>query len=160
MKRRKIKMGRYHSELMMILFPNQKPIGIDLGNIEIKENKNQFHKFVLKPDDKLAEFFLFYDAQLMTYFIVNQVEMPKFKKKRSISTQQVKKIAYFETQDDESLINELATIIKDDSFLPWIPSSVDSTKGYINERLTCSEVQKTSFNESKTEESRGVNACQ
>ncbi len=111
-------MGRYHSELMKVLFPNHKAIGIDLGNVEIKECKNNSHKFTLKADDKYAQFFLFYDWMLDMYFICNKVELPTIRVKRAISTNQVQKWAYFQTNDVDELLNEIKTILKDQNFLP------------------------------------------
>jgi hypothetical protein len=103
---------------MLTLFPNQQPIGIDLGNVEIKECRNSVHKFTLKATDGKAQFILFYDWLIDTYFICNQKEMPVIRCKRAISTNQVKKWAYFESKELDALFEELKTIIKNPKYIP------------------------------------------
>lgn len=111
-------MGRYHSSFMQIIFPSQKAEGIDLGNIEIKECCNKRHKFLLRPKDSKADFILFYDWIENTFFLVNQIEMPKLRAKRSISTEQVKSLAYWKSQEIDELMDEMRTIIKNQNFIP------------------------------------------
>ena len=111
-------MGRYHSEFMLQIFPKQVPTGTDLGNVEIKETAGKGHQYTIRPKNRReADFFLFYDKTEDKFFLVNTIEMPKFTKRRSISTNQVRKIAYFETEDIIDLCDEMKDILEDPSHI-------------------------------------------
>jgi len=116
-------MGRQHSDLMMNLFPTQRGVGVDLGNVEIKEcgYDSKDHKFVLKGDDTKSEFILFYFHPESEWAIVNTKEFfYRLPKKRSVTIHQVRKCAYFRTNKIPEMMDEIETIIKDTKFLGWI----------------------------------------
>lgn len=126
-------MGQRHSELMIGYFPKQHATGIDLENVELKECNNPHHKYTIKKKDLKAEFILFYDWMDDEYFFVNTKEMPIIKRKkretnpeckRSITTTQVRKIAYLATKDQDIFMDEMEAIVKDKTHLAWlIPSN-------------------------------------
>lgn len=137
--------GHKHSELMMGYFPNQKAVGIDLGNVEIKECKNPNHKYTIKKKDLQAEFILFYDWLEDEYFFVNTKEMPEIKRKkrevnpeckRAISTNQVRTIAYLATKDQDVFMTEMEKIVKDKNHLAWLIQTTNPESMLSNESAT------------------------
>lgn len=79
-------MGRKHEGLLMEMFPRQKGVGIDYGNIKFKESTNGFHKFSVYPKDMLAEYFLFYDQETEFFYLSRVSHLPKIQRKRSFRT--------------------------------------------------------------------------
>lgn len=111
-------MGRYHSEYMRILFPNQKANGIDMGNVEIKESNNNHNMFTVSQKDMIAEYFLFYNHISDMFYICDCEDFPYVKRKRGFRIHQIEKISFFRTKDIDKLMEKLREIIKDLSFLP------------------------------------------
>jgi len=101
------------------LFPNQFHEGIDLGNVELKEFINKFNKTEIKPSDLNADFIVFYHRKDKIFLFCNTKEFPKINKIRTMSLNQVRKIAYLETKDLDIIFNEMEDIVKDKRHLAW-----------------------------------------
>lgn len=105
-------MGRHQSDYIRALFPNEVAIGVDLGNIEIKESRNGFHQFTVLPKDMFAEFFLFYDWQFEEFYFCDVQDLPEVKKKRSFTTIQVEKFCLWKTKDEIELLTNVEKVMK------------------------------------------------
>ena len=114
-------MGMQHSETMQVFFNNMKGVGIDLGNVEIKECNNKWHKYTVNKKDNKAPFLLFYDHVDKEFNFVNQVEFKRIPNSCTVSTQQLRKeFSYKTTRIVMEFMNEMEEIIEDKSFLAWI----------------------------------------
>ena len=105
-----IKRGRIHSEFMMNVFPKQKPTGIDLGNIEIKESTNGFNRIVVckKDMNPKIDYFLCYNHQNFEFLIVDSQDIPRVKgKTRSVYWNYLKSMAILQTQDYDVIWNKI-----------------------------------------------------
>jgi hypothetical protein len=135
---------------MQLYFPNQKPTGIDLGNVEIKECNNPSHMFTIGLKDLKAEFILFYDWIDDIYFFVNTLDMPKIKTKRGnaenkegkrgITTTEVRKLAYFATIDQDAFMTEMEAIIHDKKYLGWLIQPTNSDVGTSPDVLSANQI--------------------
>lgn len=103
--------NRSHSDFLHIFFPIQRDVGIDCGTVELKEMSNAHHKFTIYPKDYAAKHIVFYDHIDQLWLICNTLELPKIRAKRSISTQQLKKLCYFISSDCLALLNEAIEIL-------------------------------------------------
>jgi len=138
-------MGRTHSKMIMDLFPNIKPIGIDLGNLEFKECDNKDNVFTISKKDMEAEYIVSYNHNNQFWLITPTYEFPNFpKRKNKVSKEYLNSLSeglrkkysnpsrtfsfnilsimsYFKSDDNIKLIDELLEIINDDSLLLDIP---------------------------------------
>ena len=108
-------MGRKHSQKFLILFPNQQGNGIDLGNVEIKESF-KYKRFILRPKDEKAEFFLFYSHEFERYWIVDSQDIPPIRKMRSVGINQIKNLALFTTDNDMEMFEKLSELLKEPDY--------------------------------------------
>lgn len=101
-----IKRGRIHSEFMMNVFPKQRPTGIDLGNIEIKESCNGFNRIVVckKDMNSKIDYFLCYNHQTFEFLIVDAQDIPRVKgKRRSVYWNYLKRMAILITDKYDTI---------------------------------------------------------
>jgi len=112
-------MGRQHSGLMLVLFPSQRGVGVDLGNIEIKESTAGFQTFTITRKDMSddTEYFLFYDHQLEKFWFCPANKLPWVENKRSYRVTQVAKVALWETSDVVQVIENMRSYINDQKYL-------------------------------------------
>ncbi len=108
-------MGRTHSELMMIQFPNQNATGTDLGNIEIKETTRERQKFTIDKKDLRpgVEYFLMYDWQSMTYWIIDAQDLPPVKRHSDFTVHGISWRAIHTSQDIIQIYEWLIPLLKD-----------------------------------------------
>jgi len=106
---------------MQIFFTRIEVVGIDLGNVEIKECDNKWHKYTLGKKDNKAEFILFYDHIKEEFNFVNQVEFKRINNSRTFSTPQIiRDFSYKTTRDLDEFMNEMEEIVEDKSYLAWL----------------------------------------
>jgi len=109
-------MGRYHSPFMMVLFPNQKPTGVDLGNVEIKETNGKFECFTVNKIDMRAEFFLFYSWRQNKFWFVDAQDLPLVKKQRTFRVPQIETACIFSTTNVIEMMEKLRPYLTDQSY--------------------------------------------
>lgn len=106
-------------------FSHCEPVGFDLGNVELKESRNKWHKFILKEGDHNADYVVFYDHKEDEFNIIEKREMPIIRFKRAMSLNQVRSLSYFTSTNPETFREEMERIVKDTKYLAWI---IDSDK--------------------------------
>ena len=116
--------GRHHTRFINDLF-NESGLGVDLGNIEIKESTRAYHKFTVHPKDMEAEFFLFYDHPADMYALVKREKLPIIEKKRTFRLTQVIEQAYFVSKNYLEIMKEVHKIIKDPSYCKFTRDEVE-----------------------------------
>lgn len=109
--------------MMRNLFPHQKAIGIDLGNVELKECSSKCRKFSIKPEDKRAEYIIFYNHWDQEFLFMNVQEWEHLisNKRRSFSIDQVRKLSFLTTTDIEVFYAKSEEIIRDKTHCGWLP---------------------------------------
>jgi len=105
-----------HSEFMHLFF-DDKSIGVDLGNIEIKESTKNYQKFTVLSKDMDAEYLLFYDHKSQTWSLAKTDSFPEVIGKRSFRLSQVLEHAYFVSKNDFDILREVHKVIKDHSLI-------------------------------------------
>ena len=102
-------MGKKHSQLSMLMFPNQKGTGVDYGNIEFKESTKNHQCYDLYPKDEKTEYFLFTDFLDYTFRLVDKQDIPVIKNHRKITTMQIDRICIW----NKTNVVEVKEIIDD-----------------------------------------------
>ena len=99
-----------HSDILQILFPAQRGVGIDLGNIEIKES-GKYDRIELKPSDYDAEFILGFNNKNYDFLLVDINDIPPPRKKRfkykSVPWNWLEKMAIFQTNDEIEMLEQI-----------------------------------------------------
>lgn len=121
------------------------PVGIDLGNVEVKGSDKTIPEWVIKKDDTKGDFLVVFSRVSSTWYFMNCSELPKVKHKknpktpadryhRSLSLKYAKKWSYLVTEDEETAMNEFEDIVAEpEKYLTWLMEEKD-----VNQRVECS----------------------
>jgi len=101
---------RKHSSLMELWF-NVQATGPDLGNIEIKENINIRHEYVVSIKDLDADFLLFYDHRLTQWALLHKNLIKHLiHSQRSMSHALISKYSQILTKNDAIIMHRIKEI--------------------------------------------------
>jgi len=92
-------MGRKHSEMLMLAFPNQKGVGIDLPKSKTELKESTVGILRLKNKDNRAKFIIFYDSINYDFYYIDKNDFSEIRKYHKFSLDFVKRIAFFQTND-------------------------------------------------------------